>query len=434
MIIGAALVFLVAATPSLSSEQTFTQAQVDEIVAELGARGITAGSTPAVSGGGESWTDRLSFFGDFRGRYEGFWWDEDPNGAHRRNNHRARYRLRLGGKAEVNDYIDVKFRLATGGLGDRRSRNQTMGGVTEDFDPDAFNVDQAYIALKPLAKMDLSMGQKLDVKFGKVGNMFRSKVGKDYLFWDGDLTPEGVVVGYEVMPTDGFDLAFNGGYLLVDQQSGEKDLDLWAMQLRALAKGDAVSGGANLSWYGFRSVTTNTFEPDGTPRPAGRFITDGLADGNLVGGLTDDSKVDIADLRVWGKLTMIEGWPILVYGNVLRNFSAKDVGAMAGKEDLAWSVGVEVGDKKKVVKVGAGYFRVEANAVPAGNFTDSDLFEHKTNAEGWAIYAARQIFKNTDLSFTLFLMDDPLDKDIPDTDALEDSDRTRLQVNVVVKF
>jgi hypothetical protein len=174
----------------------------------------------------------------------------------------------------------------------------------------------------------------------------------------------------------------------------------------------------------------------GDPVPAGRFIQDGIDNGNLAGGLTDDSKVDIADLRVWGKLTVIEGWPILVYGNVLKNLSAKDVSAMGGKEDLAWGVGVEVGDKKKFVKVGAGYFRVEANAVPGGNFTDSDLFQGKTNAEGWSIYAARQIFKNTDLSFTLLLEDGPLDKDIAGVGgaALADSDRTRLQVNVVVKF
>jgi hypothetical protein len=133
----------------------------------------------------------------------------------------------------------------------------------------------------------------------------------------------------------------------------------------------------------------------------------------------------------------ISNWPILVYGNVANNFSAQNTaGYNAGKESLAASAGFEIGDKKKWAQLGAAYFWIQANAVPAV-FTDSDLFDGTTNAKGWAIYGAKQVLANTDLEFKLFLKE-PLDTDFLVSDdwdgALADSDRIRIQTDVVVKF
>jgi len=104
-------------------------------------------------------------------------------------------------------------------------------------------------------------------------------------------------------------------------------------------------------------------------------------------------------------------------------------------------VGAAIGDKKKWVELGAGYFRIEANAVP-GQIADSDLHDGFTNREGWAIHGVRQIFKNTDLSFTLLLTEE-LDDELGSLDSggtpiqnpsISNADRVRLQTNLVVKF
>ena len=123
---------------------------------------------------------------------------------------------------------------------------------------------------------------------------------------------------------------------------------------------------------------------------------------------------------------------------MVNNFSAQSLsGSNVGREGLGWSAGLEIGDKKKYVMLGAGYFLIQANAGPA-RLIDSDLFDGRTNRKGWAIYGAKQILANTDLQFKLFL-GEPLEDDItidgtPYVDALEDSDRIRLQSDVIVKF
>ena len=83
----------------------------------------------------QSWTDRIAVNGDFRLRYEGI--DEDFES--RRD--RARFRARLGLKAEVADNVDFVLRLATGG------DNPTSTNVTLDsgFSTKDIGVDLAYI-------------------------------------------------------------------------------------------------------------------------------------------------------------------------------------------------------------------------------------------------------------------------------------------------
>jgi hypothetical protein len=128
---------------------------------------------------------------------------------------------------------------------------------------------------------------------------------------------------------------------------------------------------------------------------------------------------------------------------VVNNFSAQSLASSnVGKESLGWGAGLEIGDKKRFVKLGAGYFWIEANAGPS-RYIDSDLFDGRTNQKGWSIYGAKQILSNTDLKFTLFF-GEPLRDDIMILDsegvpqlyepALEDSDRIRLQTDVIVEF
>ena len=82
--------------------------------------------------------------------------------------------------------------------------------------------------------------------------------------------------------------------------------------------------------------------------------------------------------------------------------------------------------------VGAGYFWLEANAVPA-RFMDSDIFDGTTNGKGWGIFGAKQIYPRTDLEFSL-LIDDALRDDILWEPAVSGARRVRLRTDVRVNF
>jgi hypothetical protein len=401
----------------------------------------------------QSWIDRLSFFGDFRGRYDGIWFNEDPLGNEPKDRSRLRYRFRFGAKAEINEYFDMKFRLSSSC--EHRSGNQTLGrgldceeedpGGTDaegsnfgfDWDPDGIYINQAYITFHTFGDRSIPYGgRKLDWMFGKLPNFLHSKAGKDYLVWDTDLSPEGAGVTYVVDPFDGLSLTFNSGYFVLDENSGSSDPWVVPVQVRVEAQPtDSIAFGTNLSYYGYGDLDS-------------AFLERNAAVGNLVDGagnygLTRGRSANIGDLRAWFEYSGIENWPILVYGNVVNNFSADSLpGSNVGRESLGWSAGLEVGDKKKYAMLGAGYFLIEANAGPA-RLIDSDLFDGRSNRKGWAIYGAKQILANTDLKFTLFL-GEPLVDDIMVlnsegelefyTPALRNSDRIRLQTDVIVKF
>ena len=414
----------------LRANEQISEQQYDDLV--LRVRDETARrqnlTTPAVAASKESWVDRFTLSGDFRGRYEGFWYDRDPANAKLDSRNRMRMRTRLGLKAKVNDRIDFKLRLAsdsTVAAPGTNSRNQTFG-QEPDFGPDGLFLDQAYISLHPFEKGSVPFGgKKLEIMFGKMGNPFKSKIGKDYLIWDGDLTPEGLALVWAAEPSERLGLTVRSGYFILDEDGGQADPYMTALQVgTSLSPSEALELGLNLSYYRFDSLD------DGATAEA--FFVRARGAGNLTGGLTGNSLVNLGDARAWLRFGSNESWPVLVYGNVVKNYSAKHttVFGAGGKEDLGWSLGLEVGSKKKFAQLGIGYFRLESNAVPA-NLTDSDLFDGATNREGFAIYGARQVFPSTDLKFTLFL-GDARDNGIAANTG--NADRTRLQTDIVVKF
>jgi hypothetical protein len=379
---------------------------------------------PAVAAQSQApgWFDRIEVSGDLRARYENFWFDRDPLGNEKDNRHRMRYRARLKLKAKVNDRIDAVLRFATGKFSDPEtdSRNQTAGEEV-DFGPDGIFLDQAYLAYHPFDRGAIpGGGRKMEFTFGKVPNPFKSKIGEDMLLWDGDLTLEGVGFTYAIKPSETLDFVFNSAYLILDEESGSGDPQIWGLQLTGTTQTSEFEIGGTASYYRYETLNSEFFARS----------EDG---GTVPGGLSDDSTVTLGDLRAWLRYKGNDSWPLLVYGNVVHNFSAESVLAFsAGEEDLGWGIGFQIGDKKKFAQLGAAYFRVEANAVPA-NLTDSDLFQGHTNREGWVFHGTRQLFKSTDLNFTLFISDE-IEDSITHSDSLEDSDRTRLQTNIVVKF
>ncbi len=357
---------------------------------------------------------RIEWTGDFRARLENFWYDRDDLGVDRANRARGRYRLRIQGKATVNDHTDVVFRLASG-TGDIRSTNKSFGSGN-DFDPDDIFIDQAYAQFQA-PKSWLGEATGVSAMVGKTKNPFTWKNGKDYLLWDHDINPEGGAV----MLTHGFSDAMKGyvtaGYYVLDENSRSEDPHLTAFQGGLdLTPSELVDFGVRGSFYSFASLNE-------------AFVTRTAG----AGAVTDDD-YRVVEIAAYARYKGVESWPVLLFGHYARNLDAGTVSTFTGSdEDTAWGVGVEVGDKKEFVKLGFGYYEAEANYFPA-QFTDSDLFDGFTNRKGFTVYGSRQILPGTDLNLTLFSSQE-LRSGLPVfARSVGNADRLRLQTDIVVKF
>lgn len=373
----------------------------------------------------------LSFWGDFRFRSENFVYDEDETGSERTNRHRLRYRFRLNGKAEINDHAQVLVRFASGG-DDLRSTNQTLGSGL-DFDTDDFRIDRAYARVTPFAHGDLGENGTLAFEIGKVPNPFIWKVGKDFMLWDSDISLEGGSALLTWRPVEGLETFANAGYYVLDENSTSKDPHLAAGQIGFHAEpAPSVAFGGRATYFHFNSLDAafHARGVDGTggATSAGGNIVDGLSGGQ--GG----QNVQVVETSAYLGLLTDSSWPVLVYGTWANNLTAEpSVLTAAEEDDTAWGAGVEVGNAKKFVKLGVGYWHIEANAFPS-QFIDSDLFDGVTNREGWAFYGSRQVWKNTDLNLTAFLSDE-IRRDVPPyDDSVPNADRVRIQADVVFKF
>ncbi len=357
---------------------------------------------------------RIEFSGDLRGRLENFWFDEDANNFEQQNRTRGRYRLRLQGKAKVNDHVTAVFRLASG-ENDIRSTNQSAG-KENDFGPDSIFIDRAYIELKPSLEKDLK------VVVGKQGNPFRWKKGKDYMLWDSDINPEGAAVRWKGDVADGISAFANVGYMVLDENGTRKDPHFIGIQggLSA-AVTENVEVGGRVSWYSFGSVD---------PAFLGRGGSNvELTDPNVPAGTPDG--FDVIELAGYVSCDCIEDWPALFYFHWAKNSGAEDF-VQDSDQDTGWGVGFEIGDKKKLAKIGLGYYRLEADYFPS-QFIDSDLTDGRTNRKGWTVYGSKSIWKNTDLNLTLFVSDD-IESNSLFSGSTSNADRVRLQTDIVVKF
>ena len=389
-----------------------------------------------------SFLSKIQWSGDMRLRMENFWYDTpdcsglaincDPVENDQSNRARFRYRVRVGALAPINDYVDAGFRLASG-EDDLRSTNQSAGRNNPDFDPDSIFIDQAYVTFKA-PKDWLGEGGSLKATGGKIANPFLWKNSKDYMLWDNDINPEGGAILLALKPAEMWTLYGNTGYFILDENTSAKDPHVFGVQGGfGVTPTDTTELGARASWYEWQSLDGDFYQRgiDNTNLNGSAGSTS-QAGGNLPGGLSDGSKFGAGELAAYFRYAGIEGWPIRVFGHYAQNFDAEDT-LGADEEDTGWGGGLEIGDPKKFVLLGAGYYELEANFWPS-QFTDSDLFDGVTNRKGWTVYAARQVFTNTELNLTLF-SSDAIEDDVPPfADSVQNSDRFRLQTDIVVKF
>jgi hypothetical protein len=154
------------------------------------------------------WTKRISFFGDFRFRYEQLYYDNGNypffinynainNGAPydvSQNNtqlpplynstedrKQPRVRLRFGAQVSINDQLSARLRFASGNNTNPVSNNQTLG---PDFNKFSFVIDRAYLDYHPY--QDVS---------GWLGRMEKPWLSTSLVWWE-DLGFDGVAFQY----------------------------------------------------------------------------------------------------------------------------------------------------------------------------------------------------------------------------------------------
>lgn len=160
-----------------------------------------------IKSGMPDWVTSLKLNGDFRGRYENFWSENDA--FSQRN--RFRYRLRAGMVATLKDNFEVGFRLTSS------DPVGTFGG-----DPISGNTTLRDNAAKKFVYLDLAYGKWTfinnkelagSITIGKMENPFTLS---DLLF-DADYTPEGGGLNLTYHLNDAHDLKFNGGAFMLDE-------------------------------------------------------------------------------------------------------------------------------------------------------------------------------------------------------------------------
>ena len=350
--------------------------------------GMIAGTAPGTSLAaeeGSSWTDKMTWSGDFRLRQEGI----DEEGSEDRN--RARFRTRFGFSADVSDDIKFVLRLATGG-GDPTSTNQSFD---DGFSTKDIGVDMAYI--------DWSASDNVNVLAGKMKNPLFMP-GKTGLVWDSDLTPEGFAVKY----SSGMFFA-NAVNWIVEERSSQDDSMIRGVQ--GGLKFDLGAGKLTTGLSYFDYTDTIGFEPfyDGSPK--GNTVDE---NGDLV--------YDYNELEVFAQFdTKIGDWPLTVYGDWVQN---QEVSI----EDTAYTLGFVLGAAKEQgeYQFGLSYQDVEADAV-IGTYADSDFGGGGTDVSGLMFKGQYALRKNVTLGLTL------IDAEA-DEFAGNEHDYMRYQLDIEFKF
>jgi len=347
---------------------------------------------PVAGHADDSWTDRLSFKGDFRPRLELIDRDADSLGQPVDERRRGRFRARLGLTAEVNDSVDFIFELATGG-DNPVSTNQSFD---TGFTRKEIGVNLAYA--------DWHATEDLSVQIGKVKNPWH-RAGDHHLVWDSDLNPEGLVVNYE---HNGFFGAIGG--FGVEERSSTDDTLLLSLQGGYEFKlSQDASLTAGLSYYAYTNMIGNSPFWDGVPY------------GNTVDA-NGDFVYDYRMVEAFAEYeTTIGDLPFSLFVDYIRNTEAPAF-------DTGYAFGGKIGKVRQPGdwEASIAYQDLERDAVVA-LFTDSDFGGGGTDATGFTIKAKYGLSKSWDFGGTLFVNE--IEENIGNP-----TDYLRLQIDFEFKF
>jgi len=388
---------------------------------------------PADSRAGDD-ESRFKFGGSMRGRYEFFRYSQDETDSKKDTRGRIRYRFRFDGKITVNPRANFNFRIVTGN--DSRSGNVTIGSPF-DFGPSNVTVRHAMMVLTPWedGKLPDDKGYwRFD--FGRVKNPFVWKGhGRDMMLWDNDIALGGLGTqfGHELGSSAKFFI--NIGYYVIDENSsGNKDPYVAPAQLGFLGGGENTHAGLRGSFYYMAELDADFIDRGVDSKKGEDGVTD--AGGNVPDGLTgsvDGGKLEVVSTQAFVSTRLVKV-PFTVFGGYSTNLTAEpsQLYPGVGKNAVAYNAGLEGGSQKKVILLGAAYYHIEANAFPS-QFIDSDFLDGHSNREGLLLYLSKNVMKSTDFNTQLF-WSDAIDTTDGLESSVENSERVRLQVDLLYKF
>tara|TARA_Y100000748_G_scaffold291300_1_gene278636 strand:+ start:146 stop:1150 length:1005 start_codon:yes stop_codon:yes gene_type:complete len=326
---------------------------------------------------GESNWDQITPSADFRYRFEN---SKDEAASEGRNRHRIR--VRIGSLYQINDQMKFELRLATSDGPSVTTTNSTLGNQSK---PKDIYIDRATIQKKY---------NDLIFNIGRMKQVF-TKAGKNQMFWDSDVSFDGLHVNYK----------FSGAYLnlasfWVDENKASStqdgaDVTLSASQIGYERESGDFAYNLGVSQYHYENARKVGYDPNSTGE-----------------GLNF--------LEVYGELKYAWKYPITIAISSIKNNEAED-------NNSSNYVGFSMGKAKKKGSwiVGLNHRTVEANGANR-DFADGDFAGKTTDSSGFIYWGKYKLTDHEYLSFGYFV-------NKKNIDTTED-DYTKLQVDYGVSF
>ncbi|MGH9789034.1 MAG: putative porin [Candidatus Acidiferrales bacterium] len=322
----------------------------------------------------------LSFSGDLRIRYEPFF----QAGTEQRHRERARFRFQVASK--ITDELSGGFRLASGGLDNAQSTNQTFTGF---FTRKAVDLDRFWLTYKP------QRASWLTVTAGK----FEYPWFRTELTFDNDLNPEGFAqtLSFNFKDSPLANLTLVGFELPFNEVGTGGDSFIWGGQVQTHWKlSEKARLGLHAAGINFRNVDALAVAiGNGSLRPSLGLsnLVRRNTSGNIIGYAERFAYVDlIADLRyAWRPR-----WPVRLTLDFVNNVRASDErSGYWGEFTLGRT------DEKGDWLLGYTLARIEREAViGAYNFDDLRSSTNVLHHRGRVAY---QVHRNVTLEWTLLI-------------------------------
>ena len=364
--------------------------EAEELRAEL-VKDFVANTSAGKLNLGSNLTE-LKIAGDVRIRYE----DRVGtlvSGDHQiRDRFRYRFRTSLTGKLVNNWAFGVRLETATGS----RSSNVTMGDDAGPFakNSDTVNIGQIYATWTPTPEWTLTAG--------RIANPFVTTA----MVWDADINPEGFAETYRhregnneffgtlgqfLYSTSGTQNTFGG----VANAAGTKDLYMlgWQGGYKHYVKGATT-------FFQIAPVVYNYYQTDQRRNTAAFNSVFSPTNGAAINNLF------VLEVPFEYNWVAANGVPLRAFADVAVNFEGKDRARKFGQptldgENKAYLVGLQYGKASlkgewdvRVYYQSVGAFALDANLV------DSDIFDSRTNMQGFVIGGNYALGAATQLSLT----------------------------------
>ncbi|GFE87825.1 putative porin [Steroidobacter agaridevorans] len=358
---------------------------------------------------GADWAGKVAFTGDMRYRYE-YISDETLSNVSgvglvpTADRYRDRIRARLTATVKATDNITVGIGMTTAEGNDPRSGNQSLKDV---FSKKPFDLDLAYF----------------DWKFASWGNLIGGKMKQPFvkpgqsLFWDNDITPEGLALGFQ----NGmfFGTAYN--YWLIEQ-SGTENTRTADTMLHGLQLGMRLPVGTSTLM-----LAAHYYDLSAAVGRSPFYNSNSNNNTTDTAGTAQVLRYDYEVINLSAEFnTLLGELPFSVWADVAENQDPSD-------ENMAWAAGVLFGKASnyRTWELGAGYQKIEKDALFA-QLIDSDFAGGFSDNEGWVLRAAYTPVRNWTLNTTYFL--NKRNAEVANSLGQVDVDYDRLQVDFNVKF